>query len=261
MAGEVTGASETGDVQDYPPMLQINLSALNTRELRQLLDASRRRGDAALSYKVLQEMQVRREGSGKEGAPHVVELEPAEAEDDDLPPAPLWPPGRTGQAQAPELELEPELGQELEPEPEADPEPALTLAAAREPQPRRRAAKRKDRLNGHAEPLRFDEPLDATTAAARDADRPLNLDGFDPEPAAMAGPDDDGLRLGGGAPRPPPARPKKPRKPAPRAPLGFAIGLALGAALGWGVAVYNEGPPPAAQPLQTAAVTPPPAAP
>lgn len=43
-------------------MPQVNLSGLNGSELRQLLDASRRRGDAALSYSILQEMAARRDG-------------------------------------------------------------------------------------------------------------------------------------------------------------------------------------------------------
>ncbi|HEY3948485.1 hypothetical protein [Phenylobacterium sp.] len=230
-------------------MLQINLSALNTRELRQLLDASRRRGDATLSYKVLQEMQVRREGTakGRDGEPRefVVALDEAdEAEADDLPPAPLWSPAREGPAHA-AAPPEPEV------EPEPDPEPALTLASAAPP--KRRGARRK----GAAQDL---------------GPGPLNLDGFDAAPAQMAGADleetdlgDVDLRLGAGAPQPPPrmARnraqggPPRPRKPPPRAPLGFALGLALGAALGWGVAVYREGPP--ALPVQTAALNPPPA--
>ena len=41
-------------------MPQINLTALNGPELRQLLDASRRRGDATASYQILQEMAARR---------------------------------------------------------------------------------------------------------------------------------------------------------------------------------------------------------
>ena len=46
-------------------MPQINLSALSGPELRQMLDASRRRGDAALSYQVLQEMAARRDAAAK----------------------------------------------------------------------------------------------------------------------------------------------------------------------------------------------------
>ena len=62
-------------------MPHVNLSTLNGQELRQLLDSSRRRGDAALSYKVLQEMEARRSPpserrprpSRKAAEPHLVD--------------------------------------------------------------------------------------------------------------------------------------------------------------------------------------------
>lgn len=90
-------------------MPQVNLSALNGSELRQLLDASRRRGDAAASYSILQEMAARRDGSvdrsrrGSESRLLAVDLaEPAEQ--DDLPPMPNWrPPSPAAQDRAPEV--------------------------------------------------------------------------------------------------------------------------------------------------------------
>lgn len=42
-------------------MLNVDLSTLRGQELRQLLDTTRRRGDAAVTYEILQEMAVRRE--------------------------------------------------------------------------------------------------------------------------------------------------------------------------------------------------------
>ncbi|HEX7886571.1 MAG TPA: hypothetical protein VF474_11395, partial [Phenylobacterium sp.] len=49
-------------------MLQVDLSTLRGPELRRLLDAARERGQAALSYKILQEMEARRERDGRGGA-------------------------------------------------------------------------------------------------------------------------------------------------------------------------------------------------
>ncbi|MGZ3376261.1 MAG: hypothetical protein ACXU8S_06660 [Phenylobacterium sp.] len=42
-------------------MLNVDLSTLRGQELRQLLDTTRRRGDAAVTYEILQEMAARRE--------------------------------------------------------------------------------------------------------------------------------------------------------------------------------------------------------
>jgi len=81
-------------------MPQVNLSDLSGPDLRRLLDATRGRGDAALSYTILQEMAARREGRGQRGRflmrrraePHVVAVDlgnPMER-DDDLPPMPHW---------------------------------------------------------------------------------------------------------------------------------------------------------------------------
>ena len=83
-------------------MPQVNLSGLNGSELRQLLDASRRRGDAALSYSVLQEMAARRDGGAAQTTSKTkhrsgqrlvaVDLGEPERTEDDLPPMPNWRP-------------------------------------------------------------------------------------------------------------------------------------------------------------------------
>ena len=44
-------------------MLHIDLSKLSGPELRRLLDSTRQRGQAAQSYRILQEMEARRGGS------------------------------------------------------------------------------------------------------------------------------------------------------------------------------------------------------
>src|SRR6185369_7294438 len=100
-AGEVTGAGKR--VETRPGRLsmpQVNLSSLNTSELRRLLDATRARGDAAQSYRILQEMAARRESREQRtvfpmrrpAEPQLVTvdlgdpMEPA----DELPPMPSW---------------------------------------------------------------------------------------------------------------------------------------------------------------------------
>ena len=47
-------------------MPEVNLSTLRDRELRQLLDSARQRGQASLSYMILQEMEARRTNGGRE---------------------------------------------------------------------------------------------------------------------------------------------------------------------------------------------------
>jgi len=68
-------------------MLQVDLSTLRGPELRQLLDATRRRGQAKLSYEILQEMAARRERGGQPSTePRLVGLDlgdPLEREDED----------------------------------------------------------------------------------------------------------------------------------------------------------------------------------
>ncbi|MDB5425816.1 MAG: hypothetical protein JWQ29_3232, partial [Phenylobacterium sp.] len=95
-------------------MPQVNLSALSGPDLRRLLDATRGRGDAALSYQILQEMADRRERPGRRGP--FMTRQPAESrviamdlgdpmareEEDDLPPMPHWrPPSSEASAAAP----------------------------------------------------------------------------------------------------------------------------------------------------------------
>src|SRR6185312_1500297 len=98
-------------------MLQVDLSTLRGPELRQLLDSARQRGQAALSYEILQEMAARRERREREGPrplfqgrrgaePRMIEMnlgDPLDPQDDDAdwddpgpPPEPLTlapPPG------------------------------------------------------------------------------------------------------------------------------------------------------------------------
>ena len=48
-------------------MPHVNLSTMSRAELRQLLDSSRQRGEAAVTYQVLQEMAVRRDPPERRG--------------------------------------------------------------------------------------------------------------------------------------------------------------------------------------------------
>jgi uncharacterized protein YecT (DUF1311 family) len=89
-------------------MLQVNLSTLSAPELRRLLDSTRERGQASLSYQILQEMAARRERGGRGGPkalftgrrppePRVIAVDlgdPLDREDeppqDDLPSLAAW---------------------------------------------------------------------------------------------------------------------------------------------------------------------------
>lgn len=105
-------------------MPQVNLSGLNGAELRQLLDASRRRGDATLSYSILQEMAGRRDGSverhsfraRRQSGPRLVAVDLGEpAEKDDLPPMPNWrPPSQEVGDEAPPPDAEPAAIDEMD---------------------------------------------------------------------------------------------------------------------------------------------------
>ncbi|HEX3363748.1 hypothetical protein [Phenylobacterium sp.] len=224
-------------------MPQVNLSALNGQELRQLLDSSRRRGDAALSYQVLQEMAVRRENpAGRRGStirgleePRQIEVELGEmAEDDDLPPMPNWrPPAREPEDLAPsrapaKASAPPRGRRKAQPAPAVVPEAAIV---AEDAQP---------------------APIE------RDANRPLSLWHDDPAP-----PEDEAPSARVEAPRmapPPVARPPSPHRPGLRLVIGFALGIAVGTALGFWVGdMPRDTPPrpaPAAAPVQTAALAP-----
>lgn len=231
-------------------MPQINLSTLSGPELRQVLDSSRRQGDAALSYRVLQEMAARREappdrksrGRRRPAEPRgfVVDLEEAAA--DDLPPMPYWV--------APARELEhPEAAP-----PAPAPEPPVAAP--------RRGTRRKASLAR--------APVAEITDAFHD-DPPASLVAPDPEPAmettVMS---DDDLRLAARDPEPPraarQARPPRTSRGRGRMALGFLLGGALGVGLGWwGGGVYREIAGPGPAPTRTAALSldtspPPPAA-
>jgi uncharacterized protein YecT (DUF1311 family) len=200
-------------------MPQVNISALNGQELRQLLDSSRRRGDAALSYKVLQEMAARREAAVERRGPfamrrtaeprHIdVDLsDPLEA--DDVPPMPNWrPPALNGEGEAEPMDS-PAHQDEAPP---LDDDRPLTLHDADPESPGREAAD----ANGAGPPF-----------------QPVELESTRPPPPRR-------FRLLAGL------------------ALGAVLGIALGWLGGW-LARDAMAPPgaPTAAPIQTAALTPP----
>jgi uncharacterized protein YecT (DUF1311 family) len=240
-------------------MPQVNLSTLSGPDLRRLLDASRGRGDAALSYTILQEMAARREGRGQRGlflkrrpaesrAIGVDPGDPMEREDDDLPPMPHWrPPSR------PEASAAPPPTQR--PKPEPTPGPAQRRPRRRKPQP---------------VPTET-APAAVAPVAAVDAEptppatpRPLSNWNGDPAPPGdeAAAAEDRDLRF------------HPPKQERPRAPsqvggglvVGFAVGIAAGVALGWWAwrlpgAAPSPPAAPAAAAIHTAALARPPMAP
>lgn len=111
-------------------MLHVDLSSLRGPELRRLLDTTRERGQAQLSYEILQEMAARRERGGKPSPqPRVVEMnlgDPLELEEEPLDDAPLDEP----------LSLTPEAA------PPRGPEDAIPLHMPREAPPPRPPARR-----------------------------------------------------------------------------------------------------------------------
>lgn len=231
-------------------MPQVNLSTLSGQELRQLLDASRRRGDAPLSYKILQEMAARREApaarSGfmkrRPAEPHLIAVELGEPEEvDDVPPMPHWrPPARESEAAAP-------------PEPAAAPAPVHR-------RPRRKMRPAQTMPPASAAPVAADE--DASPSPFLETDRPLSLRDADPEPASDEASDttDRDLRL----PAAGPERPRAPRRHFLRDVAGFAVGITLGIGLGWWGGriardVLSLPAAPAAAPIRTAALAPRPA--
>jgi chemotaxis protein histidine kinase CheA len=242
-------------------MPQVNLTNVSGQELRQLLDSSRRRGDAALSYRILQEMAARRETPAERRAfkgrrpaePRVVAVEFGDPLDktEDLPPMPNWRP--------------PSHQTVTETEMEASPPPESALAAA-SPQPRRsRRAPRPDRAlaMAAAASASFAAEDDAPPPSRPlDADRPLSLRDHDPEPIEDEADDPPPLRSGFqpielGVP-------KKPPKSRGRLLAGAVLGVILGAAVGWlGGWLARDGMSrpsrPATAPVQTAALAPLPA--
>jgi uncharacterized protein YecT (DUF1311 family) len=245
-------------------MPQVNLTNVTGQELRQLLDSSRRRGDAALSYRILQEMAARREAPAERRAfkgrrpaePRLVAVEFGDPLDktEDLPPMPNWrPPGpQTASETASETEIETS----------APPESALAAAT---PQPRRsRRAPQPDRAlaMAAAASASFAAEDDAPPPSpSLDADRPLSLREFDPEPIEDEADDP-----------PPPSSgfqpielgvPKQPPRSRGRLLFGAVLGVILGIAVGWlGGWLARDGmsrPSGPAAPVQTAALAPVPA--
>jgi len=233
-------------------MPQVNLSTLNGRELRQLLDASRRRGDAALSYQILQEMAARRERPAERGPfmtlrpaePRLIPVELADPmEHDDLPPMPNWrPPPRPPSDAAPSP-----------PQAEAAPPPA----------PRRSRRKAPPEPVTPPKATASPDPVPAAAIPEPDPDppprlhdeRPLTLRDFDPDPPLeeeatyMTTP---GLSMQ-------PVELGEPRTPRPRFRLvaGLALGAVLGLALGWlGGWLARDAMTRPAAPIQTALLTP-----
>lgn len=226
-------------------MPNVNLSTLSGPELRRLLDSARQRGEASLSYRILQEMEARRESGERKGLfpirrsaePRTVAVDlgdPMERdEDDDLPPMPFW------RAPSPATEAV------VSPEPPSDPAP---------PRSRRR--------NARSEPTEAAAPVDDQPAPPPEPEPPLSLRVADPAPLEDTAAGDQGWDL-----RLPPPRAEKPGPPRGlRRGLaaGFAVGIAAGVTLGWwvwGTAREPAAPPAAASPapVQTAALEPRPA--
>jgi uncharacterized protein YecT (DUF1311 family) len=244
-------------------MPEVNLSTMSAPELRRLLDSTRARGEAALSYQILQEMAARREGRGRRGLflmrrpakPRVIAVDlgdPMEPEEDDLPPlSGIW-------RGLPPLERGPEPGASAPqpPEPEPAPSPAPRLS-------RRRKAQ--------AAPV--GPPAQAAPVAAVDVEPALTLEPMRPHRVRDADPEpfedeaanswDAGLELQ--TPEPEGLRPPRRLSRGPAvafaaaAVAAFAVGAAAGVSLGWwagGSTRQAQSPPaaPAAAPIRTAAL-------
>jgi len=209
-------------------MPQVNLSSLNGRELRQLLDTSRRRGDAALSYSILQEMAARRDGKvgrdsfklRRQGEARLATVDPGDPIEtsDDLPPALNGPPP----SQDPEDEPQ---APPAEPETPGVEEPVVTAAEPAAPAP---------------------EAIS----------RPLSLHIDDPDPRRQA------AKGRGKRARAKPADPRPARRGVSFPVfVGFTLGIGFGTAFGWwaGGVARDVFPPPAPPAIETAALTPGPA--
>ena len=123
---------------------QVDLTTLRGPELRSLLDAARNRGQADLSYQILQEMAARRDGAkpktgmlkGKRASePHLVTLNFGDplARDDEEEELPPWTPPHAVEAES-----------VADPEPEPEPEPPLRMEFSQDrapPKAKARAAK------------------------------------------------------------------------------------------------------------------------
>lgn len=231
-------------------MPQVNLSDLSGPDLRRLLDSTRGRGDAALSYRILQEMAARREGRGQRGLfpirrhtePHIVSVDLGDPldreEDDDLPPLPRW------------------RQSAVEPEPEAstpEPEPIPTAAS-----PRARRAKTPSPPADETPVMPEASVQEDLALPMSEGEPPFSMKVADPETPGDPAPSQEwDLRMH--------ERPK--RRPAGRGRLaaGFAVGTVVGVALGlWLAGVVRDVPSPlatsAAAPTLTAELASPPAA-
>jgi hypothetical protein len=132
----MTGAGdETPVAPGMPAMLNVDLSTLRGQELRQLLDSTRRRGDAAVSYEILQEMAARRQrgepeptrrlfGAKRPAEPRLIELnlgDPLDPKDPELEEAAAHPPAiEDWELEAPDDDatyLHPPAHDDYEPEP------------------------------------------------------------------------------------------------------------------------------------------------
>jgi uncharacterized protein YecT (DUF1311 family) len=244
-------------------MQQVNLTTASGQELRQLLDSSRRRGDAALSYSILQEMAARREAPGERRAlkgrrpaePRLISVDFGDPLDktEDLPPMPNWRP--------------PNLQAVTETDVQAAPQPESALAAA-SPSPRRsRRTPRPDRALAMAAAASASFVMDDEEVPPPppplDADRPLSLRDHDPEPIEDEEADYPALPSSGFQPIEL-GVPKKPPGSRGRLVAGALLGVLLGTAVGWlggwlardGMARLSN---PSAARFQTAALAPRPA--
>jgi uncharacterized protein YecT (DUF1311 family) len=225
-------------------MPSMNLSTLSGPELRRLLDTARARGQAQLTYQILQEMEARRAAGGRprglfrmrrrNAKPMALVLDdPPEDPEDDIPPMPLWgAPTR-----------EPDAPRELPPEPlvlapKPRPKPARTPSAP--PSRRRKAAPAAAPAPEVAPPT---EPVPPT--ALTEPPRPRSVwDAPSDEP-----------------PPPPVVQPPPPRRFSRGSAAFFAVGMAAGVVVGVGASeLWRNAPPPAAPApaaVETAALAPP----
>ena len=233
-------------------MPEVNLSTMSAPELRRLLDSTRARGEAALSYQILQEMAVRREDRGRRGLflmrrpakPRVIDVDlgdPLEPEDE-LPPLPgIWrglPPLERG--------AEPGASAAPPPEPEPTPSPPPRRSPRRETQaaPNLPPAATAPDAVVEVEPAPPLTPEPFEDEAANSWDESLEL--RPPEPESLRAP----RRLGRG-----------PAVAFAAAAAGaFAVGAAAGVSLGWWVGgstrqAASSPAAPAAAPIRTAALT------
>jgi uncharacterized protein YecT (DUF1311 family) len=222
----------------------MDLSTLTGRELRQLLDTARARGQAQLTYQILQEMEARRSARGRPhglfrtrrpraGAMALVLDDPLENPEDDVPPMPLW----VAPAREPQAPLEPPPAPPVL-APKARPKPARPPSASRSR--RRKTAPEPAPTPDVAPPS---EPL--PPPALTEPPRPRSVWDVPPEDP----------------PPPPEVRPAPQRRFSRGSAAPFAVGMAAGVVLGVGASglLRPAAPPPAAAPvsMETAAPAPP----